>query len=223
MQYWSEPPHPNIERTKQWIAGALSSGQNGITDFIISLKTQYPSSSLEPGIAGAGAGADRIGHGDAIGKIGIYAALPSNEIGFLLSRTHWGKGLGYEALCSALDYLFGLPSLAFFEPEAQIELESLIKSHESALDGDSDGTQLQTEKNAEFFTMLTPDERRSPWRYASITADVDPRNIACIALLKKAGFWENGYVEKTWCVGGTWVDSVFFKLGREEWLSRTRR
>ena len=30
----------------------------------------------------------------------------SFELGYILGRSHWGKGYGYEAACLALDYAF---------------------------------------------------------------------------------------------------------------------
>ncbi len=45
-----------------------------------------------------------------------------------------------------------------------------------------------------------------------LTADVDPRNTASLALLARAGFRETGRAERTWCVGGEWCDSVYFRL-----------
>ena len=45
-----------------------------------------------------------------------------------------------------------------------------------------------------------------------ITADVDPRNAAAIALLAKAGFEEAGRAKRTWQLGGEWCDSIYLKL-----------
>jgi len=47
-----------------------------------------------------------------------------------------------------------------------------------------------------------------------LTADVDPRNTASLALLARAGFRETGRAERTWCVGGLWCDSVYLRLDR---------
>jgi len=46
----------------------------------------------------------------------------------------------------------------------------------------------------------------------SITADVDPRNLASVKLLTKIGFQVNGFAKNTFCVGGLWSDSVYFCL-----------
>jgi [ribosomal protein S5]-alanine N-acetyltransferase len=62
----------------------MRSGVNGVTDFII--HSRYHS---EP----------------AIGKIGVYVP-GSEEIGFLLARKYWGRGLAREALKAMLWYLF---------------------------------------------------------------------------------------------------------------------
>jgi RimJ/RimL family protein N-acetyltransferase len=48
-----------------------------------------------------------------------------------------------------------------------------------------------------------------------LTADVDPRNAACLALLRRAGFRETGRATRTWKVGDQWCDSVYLRLDRE--------
>ncbi|RVX67275.1 hypothetical protein B0A52_09312 [Exophiala mesophila] len=50
-----------------------------------------------------------------------------------------------------------------------------------------------------------------------ITADADPRNVACIGLLLKLGFVVSGFCEKTFQVGDEWVDSTYLKLTKEKW------
>ncbi|KAI4111754.1 MAG: hypothetical protein LQ339_000211 [Xanthoria mediterranea] len=47
-----------------------------------------------------------------------------------------------------------------------------------------------------------------------MVADVDPRNSACIGLLKSFGFKETGYREKTWETHLGWCDSLDLKLER---------
>jgi [ribosomal protein S5]-alanine N-acetyltransferase len=47
-----------------------------------------------------------------------------------------------------------------------------------------------------------------------LTADVDPRNTASLALLARTGFRETGRAQRTWCVGGEWCDSVYLRLDR---------
>ena len=48
----------------------------------------------------------------------------------------------------------------------------------------------------------------------AITADVDPRNLACLALLKGLGFEETGREARTWLIGETWCDSIYLALPR---------
>jgi RimJ/RimL family protein N-acetyltransferase len=47
-----------------------------------------------------------------------------------------------------------------------------------------------------------------------IVADVDPRNAASLALLKKLGFHETGRGERTWHIAGEWCDSIYLALAR---------
>ena len=50
----------------------------------------------------------------------------------------------------------------------------------------------------------------------ALTADVDPRNAASIALLQKFGFHEKHRATRTFFIGGAWADSVYFALPRPE-------
>jgi RimJ/RimL family protein N-acetyltransferase len=49
------------------------------------------------------------------------------------------------------------------------------------------------------------------------TADVDPRNTASIRVLEKLGFRKTGAAERTWFIGGVWMDSIYFALSRANW------
>jgi len=82
MRYWSEAPHAGPPRTSKWISNMITNPLNGLTDFIICLK------------------ADEI----PIGKMGIWQG---HEIGFLLAREQWGKGIAREALQALLPYYYG--------------------------------------------------------------------------------------------------------------------
>jgi ribosomal-protein-alanine N-acetyltransferase len=48
-----------------------------------------------------------------------------------------------------------------------------------------------------------------------LQADVDPRNMASIRLLKRLGFRETHRQARTWLVGEQWCDSVYFVLERQ--------
>jgi [ribosomal protein S5]-alanine N-acetyltransferase len=47
-----------------------------------------------------------------------------------------------------------------------------------------------------------------------LTADVDPRNLASLALLSRLGFSETGRAARTWRVGDQWCDSIYLRLDR---------
>jgi RimJ/RimL family protein N-acetyltransferase len=49
---------------------------------------------------------------------------------------------------------------------------------------------------------------------AALTAEADPRNIACLALLTKLGFVETHRAERTMQWGDEWCDSVYLALAR---------
>ena len=48
----------------------------------------------------------------------------------------------------------------------------------------------------------------------AITADIDPRNLASLAVLNKLGFVETGRAEKTFFLNGAWADSLYLALPR---------
>jgi ribosomal-protein-alanine N-acetyltransferase len=47
---------------------------------------------------------------------------------------------------------------------------------------------------------------------ARLRADVDPRNLRSIVLLKRLGFRETGSAKRTYQIGEEWTDSVYFEL-----------
>lgn len=54
--------------------------------------------------------------------------------------------------------------------------------------------------------------RRRALGSTELTADVDPRNLSSLSLLRKAGFEETGRAERTWKLGDEWCDSVYLRL-----------
>lgn len=51
---------------------------------------------------------------------------------------------------------------------------------------------------------------------AFLTADTDPRNTSSIGLLRKLGFRETGFAERTWHTHLGWCDSLYFRLDRDD-------
>ncbi len=49
---------------------------------------------------------------------------------------------------------------------------------------------------------------------AELVADADPRNERSLRLLEGLGFERTGFAERTFCINGEWVDSVFLALKR---------
>jgi RimJ/RimL family protein N-acetyltransferase len=47
---------------------------------------------------------------------------------------------------------------------------------------------------------------------AELTADVDPRNLSSLALLKRNGFVETGRATGTWQIGAELCDSIYLWL-----------
>ena len=53
-----------------------------------------------------------------------------------------------------------------------------------------------------------------------LIADVDPRNLASLALLERHGFTETGRATGTWETHIGLCDSIYLRLDRESWLKR---
>ena len=53
-----------------------------------------------------------------------------------------------------------------------------------------------------------------------LTADIDPRNKASNGLLRKVGFEDDGYKERSMQIGDEWVDSQYLKLTKSRWQQR---
>jgi len=53
-----------------------------------------------------------------------------------------------------------------------------------------------------------------------LTADVDPRNRASLALLMRHGFTESGRASGTWETHIGLCDSIYLRLARESWRAR---
>lgn len=52
--------------------------------------------------------------------------------------------------------------------------------------------------------------------FETLTADVDPENLASIRLLERLGFVRSGFAERTLNVGGVWKDSLYYSLSRAD-------
>ncbi|KAI6530322.1 hypothetical protein MCOR10_003452 [Pyricularia oryzae] len=156
MKYWSTLPHASVAETQKWVNGMIAAPCNGVTDFIICLKTATPEGrlSLQP-----------------IGKAGVWR---DQEIGFMIARQFWGQGLATEAVSLVIDHLF------------------FGGDNERSLVGDL------------------------------IVADVDPSNEASLRVLGKLGFVVYDTKEKTFEIGGEWVDSTYLRLGRKTWQERRK-
>jgi RimJ/RimL family protein N-acetyltransferase len=57
-----------------------------------------------------------------------------------------------------------------------------------------------------------------PW--PEIVAEIDPRNLGSLRLLERLGFQRRAFVKNTFCIGGSWADSLYFALSREAWMTR---
>lgn len=83
MLHWSSGPHTHIDETQRYIAWNADTESGHICWAI----------TLDGGVA-----------------LGWVILLPhrknSFELGYILGRSHWGKGYVYEAACMALDHAF---------------------------------------------------------------------------------------------------------------------
>ena len=79
MRYWSTGPHRSLETTREWLAAMMASPPEVSEDFVIEYE------------------------GSVVGKVGFYR-LP--EIGFILRRDLWGRGLVTEAARAVVEHVF---------------------------------------------------------------------------------------------------------------------
>lgn len=79
MRYWCTAPHRSIETTQEWLRAMIASTPEESEDFIIEYE------------------------GNVVGKVGFYR-LP--EIGFILRRDLWGRGLVSEAASAVIEHVF---------------------------------------------------------------------------------------------------------------------
>lgn len=79
MRFWSTEPHRSIETTQQWLRAMIASTPEESEDFIIEYQ------------------------GSAVGKVGFFR-LP--EIGYVLRRDLWGRGLVSEAASAVIEHVF---------------------------------------------------------------------------------------------------------------------
>lgn len=85
MRYWSTPPHNSLDQTREWLASMIADAPGEREDFVVEHQ------------------------GQVIGKAGCYR-LP--EIGYILHRDHWGKGLAAEALRAVIAHIFAHHAVA---------------------------------------------------------------------------------------------------------------
>lgn len=78
-EYWSTPPHPDMDTTRAWLGGMIAAPPELSEDFVIELD------------------------GRVIGKAGFYR-LP--DIGFIIHPDAWGKGYAREAAAAVIDHVF---------------------------------------------------------------------------------------------------------------------
>lgn len=104
MRYWSAPPHGEISETERWMASMVAADPMTSDDFIVTLD------------------------GVLIGKLGAWR-LP--EIGFLISKNHWGRGFAIEAMSAFIDRRRALGSselTADVDPRNEASLNLLKRS-----------------------------------------------------------------------------------------------
>lgn len=103
MRFWSTEAHRDRAETERFLAAMVGEAHRGL-DFMLEVD------------------------GRIIGKAGAWS---TPEIGFLLSREHWGRGLMDEALRAVITHLFAttdVPELtADVDPRNEASLQLLTK------------------------------------------------------------------------------------------------
>ncbi|KAF9563562.1 acetyltransferase, GNAT family protein [Agrocybe pediades] len=105
MNYWSTPPHTDIEQTKNFLANMIGSPQNGVLDFVVCLQGSDPTTPTSSTSM------------TVIGKAGLY---DGQEIGFMFDRDYWGKGYAFEALDAIVKHYWAVKE---DQPDAVIKAD----------------------------------------------------------------------------------------------------
>ena len=84
MQYWSTPPHADLERTRAWLQAHIEADPEISLNYLIEFE------------------------GRVIGEVGSF---PIPEFGFILHPDYWGRGIGLEAGRAVIDHLFATRSV----------------------------------------------------------------------------------------------------------------
>jgi len=79
MRYWSTPPHPDMATTRPWMDRLLALDPAGSVEFVVEYESRV------------------------IGKVG-GGVLP--EVGYILHRDYWGRGIAYEAMTAVIAFAF---------------------------------------------------------------------------------------------------------------------
>ncbi|MBX7247924.1 MAG: GNAT family N-acetyltransferase [Caulobacteraceae bacterium] len=134
-RYWSTLPHPDLETTRVWLDAMIASPPALREDFVVEWD------------------------GRVIGKTGCYR-LP--EIGFILHRDAWGRGLAREALEAVSGYIFATRPeidalMADVDPQNQRSLR-LLKSVGFEVTGSAQRTWLVGNewKDSLYLTLRRP-------------------------------------------------------------------
>lgn len=150
MKYWSRGPLDGLDEAIVMVQEEIEWGE---TD-----------KCLNWGIA-------RIEDGGLLGKVSLFDFDKKHlraEIGYVIDRSYWNRGLVSEALAPVFAHAFD-----------EIGLHRLY-------------------------------------------ADVDPGNLASLALLKKFGFRREGLTRESYMVQGRWHDSVILGLLEDDYRDTLR-
>lgn len=83
MRWWSSAPHNSLAQTQEWLTGMMSGPQAKTLDLVIEFE------------------------GRVAGKAGFWRPP---EVGYILSRSLWGRGLATEAVGAMLNAAFSGPT-----------------------------------------------------------------------------------------------------------------
>jgi RimJ/RimL family protein N-acetyltransferase len=99
MRFWSTEAHRDLAETEGYLASMVGEAHRGL-DFMLEM------------------------HGRIIGKAGAWNPP---EIGFLLSRDYWGRGLMEEALRAIIPHLFAVTELPQLTADADPRNEASLR------------------------------------------------------------------------------------------------
>lgn len=171
-------------------------------------------------------------------RLTLSALCPADAPAFheYRSNPEVSRYQGWEprSLADAEDFIQRLQSVEFDTPDTWFQL-GIRDATTSSLLGDL-GVHFLDTRQVEVGVTVNPRHQRKRIALEAlncllgylfdelekhrVTASIDPRNQACLALLRRLGFRQEAHFVESFWFKGEWVDDVQLAMLRREWTDR---